>query len=65
MSKHTLQDKLNRVSRNCGFTQEVNKILCEKLSDYEIMVFERWLEVVSQQKQIDINNEKNGFRKYY
>lgn len=59
MSKFTLLPKLIRVSRNCGFTNELNTILGEKLSDYEISVLERWLDIVQQEKEK--HNSKNLF----
>lgn len=64
MGRFTLQEKLIRVSRNCGFTSELNKILGEKLTDYEITVVERWLQIVEQETRQAIENSKNGFRRY-
>ena len=50
------------VSRNCGLTMDIHKILSEKLSDGDFETLHRWLQIVEQERQININREKRKFR---
>jgi hypothetical protein len=49
------------VSRNCGITINVERILKEKLDEQELNLFYRWLQIIDSQKDIDINNVKRKF----
>lgn len=49
------------VSRNCGFTQQLEGIINEKFTDYEKQVFLRWLQVAKEEQQLKINRNKNKF----
>jgi hypothetical protein len=54
--------ELIRVSRNCGLTNELHSILSEKLTDHDFDVLHRWLQIVEQEKYIEVSREKNRFR---
>jgi len=53
--------KMVSVSRNCGITNDVERILKEKLDEQELNIFYRWLQIIDSQKDIDINNAKRKF----
>lgn len=46
------------ISRNCGFTTQLHQILSEKLSDYEIEILHRWLQIVEEERKLKINKNK-------
>ena len=48
MKKNILPD-LVKVSRNCGLTVQMEQILKEKLSDVEMEIFLRWLQIVNEE----------------
>jgi hypothetical protein len=64
MANRNMLPELISVSRNCGFTNELNKILKEKLSDYDFEVLHRWLQIVAEEKTLEVNREKRKFRPY-
>ena len=55
--RNTLPEMI-KVSRNCGFTSELHTILAAKLTDYELDVFHRWLQIVEEEKQTDVNRAR-------
>lgn len=64
MASKNMLPELISVSRNCGFTNELNNILKEKLSDYDFEVLHRWLQIVEEEKRLEISREKRKFRPY-
>lgn len=50
------------VSRNCGFTLQLNNIIKEKLSEEDLEVFKRWLKIVEEENQIAVNLAKKMVR---
>ena len=61
-NKRSILPEMISVSRNCGFTTELHKILSEKLSDYDFEVFHRWLQIVEQENKLDVSREVKKFR---
>ena len=59
MSKNLLP-QLVSVSRNCGFTLQVNRILNEKLTEEEFEIFNRWLQICEEEKRIAVNQSKQS-----
>lgn len=62
MTNKTILSKMISVSRNCGFTLQLHKIFEEKLSDEDVEILNRWLQIVSDETTIKINNEKHKFK---
>ena len=46
------------VSRNCGFTQQLESIINDKFDENEKRVFMRWLEIVKDEIQIKENKKR-------
>lgn len=51
-----------RASRNCGLTNELHQILSEKLTDHDFDVLHRWLQIVEQERNMEVSREKRKFR---
>lgn len=62
MNKKSILPEMCSVSRNCGLTSELHEILSEKLSDYDFQILHRWLQIVEQEKNMEISRNKNKFR---
>ena len=52
------------VSNNSILTNRVAVAIADKLSDDEFYQFQQWLKLVAQQRQIEINNSKNGIQRF-
>lgn len=63
MSKNILPELIS-VSRNCGATAQLNKIIEEKFNDADIELLHRWLQIVSDEKQIAIKSDQRKFRHF-
>ena len=57
-----LLPKMVAVSRNCVLTNQLCEIFKEKLTDTEINDLYRWLQIVEDEKNIEINRENRKFR---
>ena len=55
-----VHSELMKVSRNCGFTQELSNIIKEKFSEQDLNVLERWLRIVKEEKETAVNHAKNS-----
>jgi len=64
MSNRRILPKMISVSRNCGFTNQLNQIFEEKLSDQDLEILHRWLQIVEEERNIEINREKRKFRPF-
>jgi hypothetical protein len=53
-----------KVTRNCGFTLQLHKIFEEKLSNEDIEILNRWLQIVNDETTIKVNNEKRFTKKF-
>ena len=53
--------ELIRASRNCGLTNELHSILSEKLTDHDFDVLHRWLQIVEQERNMEISKSKQRF----
>jgi hypothetical protein len=60
MPYNNLLPEMIGVSRNCGFTSELHTVLMGKLTDYELEVFHRWLQIVKEEKKMDVTRAKNS-----
>lgn len=57
----TIRTKLASVSRDCGFTIQLAGILNEKLSQEDLNILDRWLQIVEDEKRTEVNRAKNSF----
>jgi len=64
MPNSNILSEMINVSRDCGFTRELHKIITNNLTEYEIDVMHRWLQIINSEKRIDINIAKHTSRKY-
>lgn len=64
MTNKRILPELISVSRNCGFTLQLEKILSEKLSDSDLEVLHRWLQIVKEERDLEINREKRKYRHF-
>ena len=62
MAKRNLLPEMISVSRNCGFTLELHKILTEKLADSELEVLHRWLQIIEEERDMEIKSAKRHIR---
>lgn len=62
MANRIIYPELIRVSRHCRLTEELNQIFKEKLSDADFEVLHRWLQVVEQERNMEVSREKRRFR---
>jgi len=61
-NKRSILPEMISVSINCGFTTQLHTILSEKLTEYDIEILHRWLQIVEDEKKIEINREKRKFK---
>lgn len=52
-----------RTSRFCGLTVKLHKVLDEKLTEAEKRDFAQWLQIVEQERQLEVNKVKRSFPK--
>jgi len=64
MPNNNILPEMINISCNCAFTTELHTIIKNKLTEYELNVFHRWLQIIDREKQIDINNAKHTARRY-
>lgn len=64
MANRNILPKMISVSRNCGFTNQLNQIFEEKLSDKDLEILHRWLQIVEEETRLEVNREKRKFRPY-
>lgn len=51
MSRNLLPTMVG-VSRNCGHTQNLHRILTEKLSETDLLTLNAWLKIVEEERQL-------------
>ena len=61
-NSRTILPEIISVSRNCGFTTQLHQILSEKLTDADFEVLHRWLQIVEQERNLEVSRAKNKFR---
>ena len=54
--------KMISVSRNCGFTTQLNTIFNEKLDNTDLEVLSRWLQIVEDETRMKVNKAKKDGR---
>ena len=64
MVNNRILPKMISVSRNCGITNQLNQIFEEKLSDKDLELLHRWLQIVEEETRLEVNREKRKFRPY-
>lgn len=64
MTGKRILPKMVSVSRNCGFTTQLNKIFEEKLSEQDLEILFRWLQIVEDETKNEVNREKRKFRPF-
>jgi len=63
-NKRTILPEMISVSRNCQYTIQLHRILSEKLEDSDFEIFHRWLQIVEDEKKLNINSEVKKFRHF-
>jgi len=63
-NQRTILPEMISVSRNCGFTLQLHKIFEEKLEDSDFEILHRWLQIIEDEKSLDINREVKKFRHF-
>ena len=55
-----INNALTKVSRSCSYTHELSMIIKGKFTDYELSILERWLQIVEEEKRIEVNRTRNS-----
>jgi len=65
MPKNLLPEMIG-VSRNCRLTLQIHSLIQEKLDDNDLESFRRWIQLINDEKEIDVNREKkqNQYRRF-
>ena len=63
-NSRTILPEMISVSRNCGFTLQLHKIFEEKLEDADFEILHRWLQIVEDEKKIEVNRGMKKFRNF-
>ena len=64
MPHNNVLPEMIKVSRNCGFTSELHTIISAKFTDHEIEVLHRWLQIVNEERNIEVGRAKNAGRRW-
>ena len=58
----TILPELIRVSRNCAITNELYSILIQKLTDQEYETLHRWLQIVGEERDMEVSRKTKQIR---
>ena len=61
-NQRTILPELIRVSRNCAITNELYSILIQKLSDQEYETLHRWLQIVEDERNMEVSRKSKHIR---
>lgn len=63
-NKRAILPEMISVSRNCVFTNQLHKIFEEKLEEADFEILHRWLQIVTEERKIDVNRGMKKFRHF-
>lgn len=63
-NKRSILPEMISVSRNCVFTNQLHSIFAEKLDDADFEILHRWLQIVEDEKRLEVNRGMKKFRNF-